>query len=205
MKEGVIQFQCSLHSPEEALPEALLAELNLWRSRMIKQGWIGQDATRYQGLGFGNLSIRHALPEAADAFIITASQSGHLAELDQQGWPLVVAADIASNTVTAHGLQPPSSEALSHAALYQHNPEIKAVIHVHSEFLWREAGDLDYPATAADVGYGTPAMATAIQQQAAEQSNGLLVMLGHQDGVLSWGENLRQAAEQLERLNQQLG
>jgi ribulose-5-phosphate 4-epimerase/fuculose-1-phosphate aldolase len=204
LKEGVIQFQCSLYPPEQICSGSLLAELNLWRGKMIKQGWIGQDTKRYQGLGFGNLSIRHALPETTDAFIITASQTGHLAELDQQGWPLVIAADISKNAIIARGLQPPSSEALSHAALYQHNQKIKAVIHVHSEFLWQAASNLDYPATAADIGYGTPAMASAIQQQAAEKSSGLLVMLGHQDGVLVWGENLQQAAEQLKILKTRL-
>ncbi|MBE0507037.1 MAG: class II aldolase/adducin family protein [Marinospirillum sp.] len=204
MKEGVIQFHCSLQPPKQTWPDSLLAELNLWRGKMIEQGWIGQDAARYQGLGFGNLSIRYTLPKARDAFIITASQSGHRVRLDQQGWPLVVAADIVSNAVIACGLRPPSSEALSHAALYQANQKIKAVIHVHSEFLWQGAFNLEYPSTAADIGYGTPAMANAIQQQAREDS-GLLVMLGHQDGVLAWGESLQQAAEQLETLESRLG
>lgn len=204
MKEGVIQFRCSLQPPKQVWSDSLSTELNLWRCKMIKQGWIGQDTKRYQGLGFGNLSIRYVLPEACDAFIITASQSGHLAVLDQQDWPLVVSADISHNAVVACGLRPPSSEALSHAALYQHNQKIKAVIHVHSEFLWRGASDLNYPTTAADIGYGTPAMATAIQQQATEDS-GLLVMLGHQDGVLAWGKNLQQVAEQLETLKSRLG
>lgn len=204
MKEGVIQFKCALYPPEQLWSAELLSELNLWRSKMIKQGWIGQDAARYQGLGFGNLSIRYALPKAADAFIITASQTGHLAELDQQGWPLVVTADTKQNTLVARGLWPPSSEALSHAALYQSNQKIKAVIHVHSEFLWQGAINLGYPSTAADIGYGTPAMAAAIQRQGSRNS-GLLVMLGHQDGVIAWGENPQQAVTALEELKNRLG
>jgi len=47
-------------------------------------------------------------------------------------------------------------------------------------------------------------MAEAIRQQ-AEPSSGLVVMLGHQDGILAWGRNLAEAAEKLYALQSNPG
>jgi len=193
-QEGVIQYTCQLDKKKLNWPETLLDELNYWRNKMQTAGWIGQDPLRYQGLGFGNLSLRQPTSEQPNAFIITASQTGHLDWLDSDAWPWVITANTAHNQVQAQGSQPPSSEALSHAALYQANPEIQAVIHGHAPKLWQLAAELALTSTPENIPYGTPAMAEAIRQQ-ADQSSGMLVMLGHQDGILAWGGNLAEAAE----------
>jgi ribulose-5-phosphate 4-epimerase/fuculose-1-phosphate aldolase len=203
-QEGVIQYSCHLHRKKLHWPEPLLEELNHWRSKMLTSGWIGQNPQRYQGLGFGNLSLRQATPEHPHAFIITASQTGHLHWLDKDAWPWVVTADIAHNRVEAQGSQQPSSEALSHAALYQANPEIQAVIHGHAPELWNLATKQSLACTPESIPYGSPAMAEAIRQQ-AEPSSGLVVMLGHQDGILAWGRNLAEAAEKLYALQSNPG
>lgn len=193
-QEGVIQYSCQLQQKELNWPEPMLKELNFWRHKMQVAGWIGQDPQRYQGLGFGNLSLRQPTQEQTNAFIITASQTGHRNWLDSKAWPRVLTADIARNQITVEGEQLPSSEALSHAALYQANPEIQAVIHGHAPELWKLAATHSLATTAEDIPYGSPAMAQALAEQ-ADQPSGLVVMLGHQDGILSWGRNLAEAAK----------
>lgn len=203
-QEGVVQYACELDEKQLAWPDSLLEELNFWRSKMQTAGWIGQDPPRYQGLGFGNLSLRQPTDKNPDAFIITATQTGHLSWLDSDAWPWVTDADIACNQLKAQGLQPPSSEALSHAALYQANPAISAVIHGHAPELWKLAAKLSLVTTPKELPYGTPALARAISQQAG-QASGLLVMLGHEDGLLAWGRNLAEAAEKLYALQSRSG
>ncbi|WP_404417123.1 class II aldolase/adducin family protein [Marinospirillum sp.] len=203
-QEGVIQYACQLHKKKRHWPESLLEELNHWRNEMQVAGWIGQNPQRYQGLGFGNLSLRQPDPQEPDAFVITASQTGHLDWLDSDAWPWVIAADTRHNRVEAEGSQPPSSEALSHAALYQANPEIQAVIHGHAPDLWQLAAQQSLACTPENIPYGTPAMAEAIRQK-ADSSSGLVVMLGHQDGLLAWGRNLAEAAEKLYALQSNPG
>ncbi|SFX23285.1 class II aldolase/adducin family protein [Marinospirillum alkaliphilum] len=198
-QEGVIRYQCNLQPAGFEWPDCLLAGLNLWRSRMMQKGWMGQDPARYGGLGFGNLSLRHATPAHPQAFIITASQTGHLTTLTSDGWPLVIQASTTQNSIDALGSHSPSSEALSHAAVYQSSPRIKAVIHIHCPDLWHKALALKLTATARQITYGTPAMASAIHEQ-IHTPQGLLVMQGHQDGLLAWGPDLRTAAAQLQHL-----
>lgn len=200
-QEGVIQYRYQLQALAPNWPADLLQELSTWRDKMLDAGWIGQQANRYGGLGFGNLSHRLPQPGQPDAFLITASQTSHLKPLTANGWTLVTSACLATNQVLACGHQPPSSESLSHAAIYQAQATANAVIHVHSPQLWQQAIARQLPATPAQTPYGTPAMAQAIQDQATSD-RGLLVMLGHQDGVLAWGKDLADAANQLLQLQQ---
>ena len=195
-QEGVIQFQYQLTKTQPAFPAQLIEQANQGRNKMLALGWMGQDPERYQGLGFGNLSLRFSHPEYPSAFMITASQTGQLANLNACYWTWVVTADPAANQVRAQGLHPPSSEAMSHAAIYQANPAVKAVIHIHSPELWASAQQQGVACTARHLPYGTPAMAKAIAQEVTNEQ-GLLVMLGHQDGILSWGPQLTTAANQL--------
>ena len=195
-REGVIQFTCQQTARLPDYPEALIQLANTWRSLMLKKGWIGQTPGRYQGLGFGNLSLGFSCPRYPHAFLITASQTGHLPVLPATYWTRVVDASLAENRVLAEGSYPPSSEAMSHAALYQARADIQAVIHIHSPELWEKAQHQGVACTAAEIPYGTPQMAEALAHQ-AQASSGLVVMLGHQDGLLAWGPNLEAAARLL--------
>ncbi len=81
--------------------------------------------------------------------------------------------------------------------LYQQNPAIKAVIHVHSPDIWRHTQALNIPHTQKDIPYGTPAMALAIEQLFSRQQlghHGVISMLGHEDGVIAFAESLQHAA-----------
>lgn len=200
-QEGVIQYHYQLQTHATPWPADLLHELNFWRNTLLDAGWIGQQPECYGGLGFGNLSHRLPQPGQPDAFLITASQTGHLKPLPADSWTLITHASLDTNQIQASGQQPPSSESLSHAAIYQTRMTANAVIHVHCPQLWQQAIEQDCPATPARTPYGTPAMAKAIQNQ-ANNDHGLLVMLGHQDGLLAWGKDLAEAANQLLQLQQ---
>ncbi len=196
-QEGVIKYQ--LHHRHQAVSLTLpLAEFNAWRQIMLKLALIGQDSSRYQGYGFGNISLRSA--EQPQHYIISGTQTGHLPCLHRQHLALIENAEPEQNRLTSTGLCKPSSEALTHAMLYQQNSKIQAVIHVHSPDIWRHTEALQIPYTQQDVPYGTPAMAEAVKQLFLHQqlsSRGLISMLGHEDGIIAFAETLSVAANLL--------
>lgn len=180
--EGVVKFQ--LHwRPGPAPDAAEIAELESWRRRFRALGVLGQEPGRYGGVSFGNLSRR----SGAD-FWITATQSGALRQLGPEGYSRVESWDFAANAVWATGPAQPSSEAMSHAAAYDRRPEAAWVFHVHAPELWRAATHLGLPATAADIAYGTPAMAEAVAAIISPAALPcVLQMRGHEDGILAVG------------------
>ena len=95
----------------------------------------------------------------------------------------------------------PSSESLTHAAIYDSDSSIRAVIHCHDSALWRALLDR-VPTTSKAVAYGTPEMASEIMhlfKTSDVQSREILVMAGHEGGVLAFGKNLEDAFELLMR------
>lgn len=168
--------------------------LDTWRRRLYAAGLIGHYAEL--GVGFGNISIRAARP---GEFIISGTQTGHLAETGPEHYARVTATDIAGNRVAFVGPVQASSEALTHAAIYRLSERINAVVHVHSRRLWeRERGKL--PTTAAHVPYGTPGMAREFERLWRESdfsSCSIAVMVGHDEGLVSIGSTLAEAAERM--------
>ncbi len=200
MQEGVIQYRLDFSA--QALPaEVDLVALDACRSRLFSLGLIGQDDQRYAGLGYGNVSQRVALAENRDAFMITGSQTGHLPVLSRDGYALVTACEPMNNYLRAEGGIKPSSEAMTHAVVYQYLPEIQAVIHVHWPELWQNAPDQGIPVTARNIPYGTPQMATAVQAilAAGKPGAGALAMLGHEDGILFWGRTLAETEARIKQ------
>jgi hypothetical protein len=205
MQEGVIRFRFE-HRREE-LPEALAplaATLAGWRRALVELGVVGQDAGRYGGYGFGNLSAR----VGRRSFLVTGSQTGHLADLDLAGFALVESWDAAGHRLASRGLVAPSSESLTHAALYDASPRIGAVFHVHAPALWARRGAAGLPATAPGVEQGTPQMAAEVARLAGRgrrrrggergaAPGGLLAMGGHQDGILAYGADADAAGRAL--------
>ncbi len=184
--DGVTHFKLQF---DRAAPPAAwqLNELQRWRTRMVNAGVVGQDARRYDGVGFGNLSARH--PGRPAAFIITGTQTGACAVLGAHGFAVVTHVDLAHNRVVAHGGTAPSSEAMTHAVLYQADAAIEWVFHGHAPSLWRAAGRMHIASTPADVGYGTPAMALAVTAIRRRQPAlpALIRMGGHEDGIIAFG------------------
>jgi ribulose-5-phosphate 4-epimerase/fuculose-1-phosphate aldolase len=167
-----------------------------WRRRLRQLGLIGADA---DGIGYGNLSVRLF---ATPTFLITSSQSSGLLEVDQQHFARVTVVDLDRNALRSVGERPPSSEALTHAALYQVHGAIRAVVHVHCRRIWTAHRDR-LPTSRDDVLYGTPEMAyemIRLHKRRALGNRGIVVMGGHQDGIVAFGPTLAEAAEEILKL-----
>ncbi len=191
--EGVIKYRLDHHWSDPPEP-ALIHSLNAWRGLLRTLGLIGQDPARYGGIGFGNLSRRleGSCGARAPAFLISGTRTGHLARLEPKHYVWVRECDTKHNRILAEGPIHPSSEALTHGAIYAAAPELIYVFHAHCPTIWRHARALGVALSATDVPYGTPAMATEVRRllAAAEvRRSGALAMGGHEDGVISFGSS----------------
>lgn len=188
--EGYIKyhFQWIQAEPIEA---AVVGELCYWRDRLFKAGLIGMDSA---GVGFGNISIR-----CDEGFIISGTQTGGITTITPEHFAIVTQVDISANSLICRGPIQASSEAMTHAAIYQCNSAIQAVIHVHDNRRWKQL--LNVAATTkASVPYGTPEMAWEIERLFREQplgSSSIVVMAGHTDGIIAFGKNLEEAGNLL--------
>ncbi|RFA24500.1 hypothetical protein CAI21_21365 [Alkalilimnicola ehrlichii] len=188
--EGVIKYQLD-HRGGPPPRARELSVLNAWRTVLFRLRLIGQDPARYGGLGFGNVSIKlDQFGKPTPPFIVSGTQTGSQAELDENGYCLVSYCDPARNYVVAQGPVKPSSEALTHAAVYAADTAIHCVLHVHSPDIWQAAHTLGLPATGPEVRYGTPAMAEAVAHLVTTMGpsdGGVFAMEGHEDGVVAFG------------------
>ncbi len=191
-QEGVVKYTCRhVTAPLTIPPE--MGDLLAWRKRLRERSLIGADA---QGLGYGNLSIRLF---ASPRFLITGSQSSGLLEVDRRHFAAVRIVDLDRNFLESTGEIPPSSEALTHAALYQVDGAIRAVVHVHAPALW-EAHKGRLPTTRDEVAYGTPEMAyemIRLHKRSAIAKKGCVVMGGHRDGLIAFGSTIAEAAGEI--------
>ncbi len=205
-EEGIIKFKLRFER-RPPLPESVIGSVNRWRRRLHDAQLIGCDPHRYGGFGFGNISQRvgpwNALPHLR-RFVITGSQTGGVADLGPEHYALVVEAHPARNLLVAEGPVRPSSESLTHAALYAHDAHIRVVMHVHAPALWRMASTMGLPVTGADVPYGSPEMAREVRRIATDMdkdSSGVFAMGGHRDGIVAYGASADPPGEQLLALN----
>lgn len=193
MTEGYIKFQCKWEQEEIRIPEELFLTLEWNRLQLFELGLIGMYP---DGIGFGNISVRDS--EAAN-FIITGSATGQFSTLDQSHYAIVSASNFADNSISCKGLTKASAESLTHAAVYKALPEIGAVVHVHCLWLWEKLLNI-YPTTSAEIEYGTPEMAVAVQNLAAEMKKSeekIIIMGGHREGILAFGSDLNEATAQI--------
>ncbi len=183
-REGVVRYDVR-HEQGPLPPIDGLSALDAWRTVLHRLGLVGQTPERYAGYGYGNVSRR-----TPAGFVISGTQTGGPEQLGPDGYVLVTAAVPEGNRVVSRGPVRPSSEALSHAACYAADPGIDCVLHVHAPELWRCASDLDVPITDPRIAYGTPEMAAAVGAAlAAGNGARLVVMGGHEDGILAVGAN----------------
>lgn len=199
--EGYIKY--ASHWTDATLPHAeCAAELERWRAPLHDAGLIGH--YEHLDVGFGNLSVRAGAP---GQFIISGTQTGHVAHTTADHYALVTKADIAGNAVWSVGPSRASSEALTHAAIYRLSIDINAVVHVHDAALWAHyQGRL--PTTDATVSYGTPDMAGEFERlwsggpsrnsfRHSFRKKGLAIMGGHEEGIVSIGHDLAEAAQRI--------
>jgi ribulose-5-phosphate 4-epimerase/fuculose-1-phosphate aldolase len=190
--EGYTKYNCNWIR-DIPLPSGCLVQLNQWREKLFNLGFIGEYDN---GIGFGNISVR---TESSHNFIISGTQTGGLPQLTPDHYTTVIAYDWDKNTLTCQGPVQASSESLTHAAIYAANPTIQAVIHIHNRQLWESLMG-KVPTTAPAIEYGTPEMAREIIRLCREQSllkAQILVMSGHYEGVMAFGESLEAAGNLL--------
>ena len=191
--------------------------LTAYRNALHRLNLIGEYSN---GIGFGNVSHR-LLPSqlltldsqfsgcsddswmvggahptgCSPVFVITGTQTGNLPTLAAGDYALVTAFNPEQNTLTCRGLRQASSESLTHGVIYASQPAINAIVHVHSPQLWKRLLH-QVPTTRADVPYGTPEMAAETQrlfQESPLLQQKIFVMAGHEDGIVTFGENLQTA------------
>ena len=186
---GSVKFSCDRVNAELSR-FAEFEELNRVRRRLVDLGIVGIDAN---GIGFGNLSVRDG---ASSLFYITGSGTGGIAELTPADLSRVVSFDFSRNWLRCEGALA-SSESLTHAAVYESDPEAGAVIHVHDLKLWNALlKKKNIPATPNGVAYGTPEMAKAVQglfQTSDLKDRRILVMTAHDGGLVTFGKTITEA------------
>jgi L-ribulose-5-phosphate 4-epimerase len=183
-----IKFTCE-HAATDLSPFDGLAELNAYRRKLLQLRLIGADAN---GIGFGNLSIRDG---TTNNFYITGSATGGIAELTLANCARVVAYDFERNWLRCAGAAIASSESLTHAAVYKSDARAGAVIHCHDSKLWTALLN-QAPTSSKAVEYGTPEMAYEVLRLfnlSDVKSRKILVMAGHEGGIVAFGRDLEEA------------
>jgi ribulose-5-phosphate 4-epimerase/fuculose-1-phosphate aldolase len=188
--EGYIKYNCNWIK-EKPINFEQLKEINYWRNKLYQLGLIGEYDN---GIGFGNLSIRL---NKSSKFIISGTQTGKISILSAKHYTKVTEFNWDKNFITCVGPIKASSESLTHAAIYVANPEVNAIIHVHHRIMWENLLD-KIPTTDKNCPYGTPEMAQElISLSATDELKKLkiLVMGGHEEGIISFGQNLTEAGD----------
>ena len=192
--EGVIRFRHELRPPAPG-DEPPLERFRSARDRARELGVVGRDPERYQGLAFGNLSLREGT-----GFWITASQRVDAGVLEADDL-IRVTSVTAEGAVLCRGRRPPSSETLTHAAVQDAAPPGPlAVLHGHAPALWRNPPP-DWPDSPPGAANGTIALATAVHEAVRRHPEaGWLVMRGHEDGILAWSTDFDRILAGLTRI-----
>ncbi len=190
--DGVVKYSLEYTQTDElAIKEC--KKIERVRQRLFSLGLIGAYSN---GIGYGNISLRY---KKKNSFVITATQTGEYPKLTPNYYSLVKKVDFEKFTTYAIGASKPSSEAISHAAIYDLDPSIKAVIHIHNEKIWNYMLENDCLSTN-DTPYGTPEMVEDIKNIYKDIDpllNNVFVMKGHFEGVISFGKTLKMAEKSL--------
>lgn len=198
MNEGYIKFQFrKIPGTEPALDDVLdLIEL---RTKLYELGLLGA----YENVSYGNVSKR----VSKTSFIITASNTGKTKSIGTKDLVTIVSVDIENNLVNYIGEYPPSSETLTHYAIYETFQFALFVVHFHHKQLW---GKLSFklPTTPIECEYGTIQLAKAIARQASffldHKDAGVIVLGGHPDGLIAFGKSVDIVLKTIDKLLQEL-
>ena len=182
--EGYIKYQQFWDQKALPLIEESSGLINL-REVLFKKKWIGQYS---DGIGYGNVSCRI---DDSHSFLITATQTGQLGSLQPSQLSLVTHTILEENKLWCSGLLPASSEAMSHAAIYQVRKDIRCVIHIHDAHLWQRLIGIA-PTIEEEIVYGTPEMGYALQELVIDDDtcNNIIITAGHTDGIFAYGPGM---------------
>lgn len=190
MDEGYIKYQ-AFWEKGLPLPARPLQALQQWRQLLYEKQLIG---VYPNGIGYGNISQRS---ETDGLFWISGSRTGSLNKLTEHHFSIVTKVEIDQNRLHCKGPIIASSEAMSHAIIYEACPEVGGVIHVHHRKLWERLLH-QVPTTDAQATYGTPEMAYSILdllESTNLRQTKFFVMEGHPEGLFSFGTTVEEAGQ----------
>jgi len=188
--EGYVKYHCDhVFGPAPVHPQ--MEELDRLRTDLYDAELVGM---RPDGVGFGNVSVR----AEGDHFVITATGTGGVRELGADGYCTVTGVWVEKNSLACLGPLPASSEALTHAAVYAASSTVRCVVHVHSRVLFDSLLSCGAVSTPGEAAYGTPDMAYAVEALVHRRpADGVLVMAGHDEGILIYGPSVAAVASLL--------
>lgn len=188
--DGVIKFSYKLNFGKK-IPEKDFLEIEKWRVIFFRMNFIGEYPE--EKIGFGNLSKRMTSP--VDSFVITGTQTGAMANLKPEHYCHVIESNLEKNSVVAKGTIAPSSESLTHYAIYKNNPHINYIFHIHHQIFWEKLIQNGADATPEHISYGTLEMAEETSKIIGNKEAGIFVMKGHQDGIVSYASTAEEAGK----------
>lgn len=191
--EGYIKYEC-IWQKTPPPDTKYLKEISHWRKKLFDINLIG--VYKDSGIGYGNISVRH--PKNQQQFIITGTQTGRLDELESKHFSVVTSYDIDENKVHCSGLIKSSSEALTHAMIYElEGGQYHSVIHVHHYKMWKQLKN-KVPTTSDKIVYGTKDMGFEIKRlynNGNLKTEKILVMAGHEEGIITFGNTLEESGD----------
>lgn len=182
--EGFVKFNCYWNQSGPVISDEQFEMINTWREILYNMDLIG---SYENGVAFGNISMR----TGSHQFIITGSATGEIPELEPGHYVKVTSFNIDDNAIQCVGPLKASSESLSHAAIYQADPDINAVVHVHCLELWNELIH-KVPTTNPGMDYGTTGLAKDILRLFTESDvieKRIIIMAGDRAGILTFGQD----------------
>lgn len=188
--EGYIKF--NLEWINEPLSVSVPKKLMQWRDKMHELKQIGHYADI--NVGYGNISIK-----TTSGILISGTQTGDIYPIKEEDFTLVTDFNIEQNKVICKGPIKASSESMTHAAVYEADNSIQAIIHIHNLELWNQLMD-KVPTTKKEVPYGTPEMAQEVFRLFKEtnvKKEKIIVMAGHDEGIIAFGKDLDEAGSVL--------
>jgi ribulose-5-phosphate 4-epimerase/fuculose-1-phosphate aldolase len=192
--EGTVKYSAQ-HTPAAAMTPPLWKNLNDVRTRLHDLYLLG---VRPDGIAFGNVSMRME----GNQFLISGTSTGAEKVLGADKYCLVTSIDIAANTIISRGPIPASSESMTHGAIYEACPLAKSVIHIHDRKIFDGMRSGRCLATPPDAEYGTPEIARAIAHCVTQsgKSEGVIVLAGHDEGLIAYSGNPDKAFDLIQTL-----
>lgn len=186
--EGILKFKLTLkRAPAPEMNQVIALEK--WRALFFKLGLIGEYPN--EKISYGNMSSR----TNKKSFIITGTQTGHLAHLQAHHYTKVIDCDLKKGLVSAEGLIPPSSEALIHFGIYEANPTIQYLFHVFNQDLCKNLKQGPFDSISEDISNGPQEIVEAANALLWKKSSGLFIMNGHEGGIVSYGMTVEETGK----------
>jgi ribulose-5-phosphate 4-epimerase/fuculose-1-phosphate aldolase len=198
MIDGIIKYNFDFQ-PSLPLKKSQFKKIEMLRERLFTLKIIGVK----DGIGYGNISKR----VDKNSFVITGTQTGHLKHLNETHYAFIENYDDKEFYLKSSGAIKPSSEALTHGTIYNLNSKIGAVIHIHSRNIWKFMMKNNRYLKTRDVEYGSIEMIEEVNRIFSHidpLQNSKFVMAGHQDGVIFFGKNIKEAELSLLKVLRQL-